>query len=241
MSLDPAVLRALAAAGATTEMIIAAVEADAALEAARKEAKRENNRVRQARFQAKKKAQNNADNALVALDNAGAENGAPHVSSKSISPRPLKGASPLIPDEAVDGAVSEWNSLAAELGLSRVAKVTPERRRALKRILADHGRDGWRTALSKIRGSPFCRGQASGRDWQANFDFATDPKKFLKLIEGGYDPAPSRTAPTGPDVRDPLLAAALGGMAASRGARGGQSGFDDDSRFAPPSLASRHQ
>lgn len=64
MSLDASVLRALQAAGATTDMIIAAVEADGALEEARREAKREGNRVRQARFKAARKAESNADNAL---------------------------------------------------------------------------------------------------------------------------------------------------------------------------------
>ena len=64
MSLDPAVLRALRDAGATVDMIIAAVEADAARDEARKEAKRAGNAARQARFRARNNARN-ADNALL--------------------------------------------------------------------------------------------------------------------------------------------------------------------------------
>lgn len=58
--IDPVILRALQAAGCTTDQIIAAVEADVALEQARKEKKRVGNRERQRRF----REANNAHNAL---------------------------------------------------------------------------------------------------------------------------------------------------------------------------------
>jgi hypothetical protein len=63
MGIDPAILRAMQAAGCTTEQIIAVVEADAAADEARKEQKRENNRERQRRWRESR----NADNALQAL------------------------------------------------------------------------------------------------------------------------------------------------------------------------------
>lgn len=58
--IDPAILRALQAAGCTTDQIIAAVEADCALDAERKEKKRAGNRERQRRFREAR----NAGNAL---------------------------------------------------------------------------------------------------------------------------------------------------------------------------------
>lgn len=61
--IDAAILRALQAAGATTDMIIAAIEADGLIEAERRERKRAGNRERQRRFKAAH-AVNNADNAL---------------------------------------------------------------------------------------------------------------------------------------------------------------------------------
>jgi hypothetical protein len=60
VTIEPAILRALQAAGCTTEQIIAAVEADVAIEEARKERKREGNRERQRRY----REAHNADNAL---------------------------------------------------------------------------------------------------------------------------------------------------------------------------------
>lgn len=62
MTIDAAVLRAMAAAGATVEIIIAAVEADALKDVERREAKREGNAERQRRFKAKRRG--NKGNAL---------------------------------------------------------------------------------------------------------------------------------------------------------------------------------
>lgn len=64
--IKPEVLDALLAAGATAEMIVAAVKADLATEEARKKSKRANNAERQRRFKQKTKAvtDDNAGNAL---------------------------------------------------------------------------------------------------------------------------------------------------------------------------------
>ena len=66
MTIKPEVLDALLAAGATAEMIVAAVKADLASEAERVERKRANNAERQRRFKAKNKevTDDNAGNAL---------------------------------------------------------------------------------------------------------------------------------------------------------------------------------
>lgn len=63
--IDPAVLDALVQAGASAEMIVAAVKADIARDEARREAKRTNNAERQQRFRDKRSARkSNARNAL---------------------------------------------------------------------------------------------------------------------------------------------------------------------------------
>lgn len=94
-----------------------------------------------------------------------------------------KGDSPLSDQ---DTAISEWNDLATEVGLTRVRKLSADRKAKLKRRLAEHGLGGWREALAKIRGSPFCRGE-NDRGWSANIDFMLAETSFLKLLEGNYD------------------------------------------------------
>lgn len=88
--IDASVLRALQAAGATTDMIIAAVEADAAIESARREKKRAGNRERQRRF----REAHNADNALHDVTERDERDVSPHeVSSSPLSSSEPKGSS----------------------------------------------------------------------------------------------------------------------------------------------------
>jgi len=84
-------------------------------------------------------------------------------------------------------ALSDWQSLSEELGLSQVAKLTTARRSNLKARLSDcGGLDGWRSALAKIRGSPFLLGK-NDRGWKIDFDFLVKDQNFTKLMEGKYD------------------------------------------------------
>lgn len=85
-----------------------------------------------------------------------------------------------------DLAVAEWNSLASEIGLPTVQKITEARRKKLAARLRDCGGiEGWRVAMGKIRGSPFCRGEL--KEWKADFDFVLQESSFVKLMEGKYD------------------------------------------------------
>jgi hypothetical protein len=92
-----------------------------------------------------------------------------------------------------DSAFEAWNVLATDEGLPKAQFLTPERRRKIKSRLAEcGGLDGWRDALAKIRGSPWCLGEnASG--WRADLDFVLQRKSFTKLMEGSYDGRPGRT------------------------------------------------
>jgi len=94
-----------------------------------------------------------------------------------------KGEAPL---SEIEMAIADWNGLAGELGLSQVRKLSADRYAKLKRRLDEHGLPGWREALVKIRGSPFCRGE-NDRGWTAGIDFMLSETSILKLLEGNYD------------------------------------------------------
>lgn len=68
LAIDPAILRAMQAAGATVDVIIAAVEAACQVDAQRREHKRAGNAERQARYREKRRSRkSNARNALPAV------------------------------------------------------------------------------------------------------------------------------------------------------------------------------
>lgn len=84
-------------------------------------------------------------------------------------------------------AVSTWNEMAEVTKLPKIQRLTEPRTKALKARLAEAGGiEGWRLAISKVRDSPFLRGE-NDRGWKADFDFVLHPKKFTKLMEGSYD------------------------------------------------------
>jgi hypothetical protein len=83
-------------------------------------------------------------------------------------------------------AVDEWNVLAGEIGLSRVAKLTSTRQSKLTARLHDCGGiEGWRAALVKIRETPGLQGQ-NDRGWRATFDWLTGETAFTRLMEDYY-------------------------------------------------------
>jgi hypothetical protein len=86
----------------------------------------------------------------------------------------------------IDELVSEWNDLADDCGLPRVAKLTDSRkRRAVARLRQYPDVSVWQRAFANIRGSPWLRG-LNDRGWRADFDFILQDKSFTKLIEGSY-------------------------------------------------------
>lgn len=100
------------------------------------------------------------------------------------------GTSP--PEVEIQSAIEAYNALAEELGWAVAQKITPKRRAALKRRLADSGGPhGWLAAMAKARASPFLRGETgrtSGHeDWKPDLDFFLQETTFTKLMEGKYD------------------------------------------------------
>jgi len=86
----------------------------------------------------------------------------------------------------VGAMVNAWNALAAECDLAAVQRVTAARRAKAKARLWDcGGLDGWAEALTKVRDSPFLRGD-NDRGFRADFDFLLQKSSFTKLLEGSY-------------------------------------------------------
>lgn len=82
--------------------------------------------------------------------------------------------------------VEDWNGLAKELDLPKVAKLTDMRRRQIRASLKRNTLDEWKLAFAAIRRSGFCQGE-NKTGWRADFDFLLQPKSFTRLIEGFYD------------------------------------------------------
>lgn len=92
------------------------------------------------------------------------------------------------PKPPIDEAFDLWNAMAKSCGLAEVERRTDQRRDKLRARLNEHGLDGWKAALEKIRSNPWMHG-SNDRGWRADFDFLMSPSKFVKLIEGGFDRA----------------------------------------------------
>lgn len=116
---------------------------------------------------------------------------------KERSPRPPKEIKPIprviYPGEAdpVQLIVDRWNGMAGRVGLSRIAKLTTERRRRVQARLAEHTSDDFTEAIAAVERSAFCRGD-NDKGWRADFDFILQPTSFNRLIEGSYDRSPKQ-------------------------------------------------
>ena len=95
------------------------------------------------------------------------------------------GETPLTADELAE----EWNELAGDLGLPKVAKLTDSRKRRANARLRQYPELGiWQQAFATIRATPFLLGD-NPRGWRADFDFLLQDKSFTKLVEGSYGQA----------------------------------------------------
>jgi len=145
--IDADVLRAMAAAGASIEVIIAAVEADAAKEQARRDAKRENNAERQRRFKAKRKGKtpSNAGNALPGVTPPNDIYSNPPVSSDEETTAAPKSKSPAKPEGV---SAQTW----ADFQSHRKAIKAPASETALAAIQREATAAGWtmEAALAEV-------------------------------------------------------------------------------------------
>lgn len=85
-------------------------------------------------------------------------------------------------------AITAWNEICGDL-LPRVSKLTEDRKRALKLVLAEEcggNIANWQTYCRRIRASRFCCGENS-RNWRADIDFALKSGRYTRVLEGKYD------------------------------------------------------
>ena len=211
------------------ECIVLEAPPAASLEEIRAERKREADRVRMAERRA-----------TVALQSR--DTGQKKVPDKEIPHTPLEinlqekiPSTRETPISVEEQAFEAWNALASAEGLPKAQFLTPERRRKIKTRLGEcGGLDGWRDALAKIRGSPWCLGEnASG--WRADLDFVLQRKSFTKLMEGSYDGRPGQTqAAKRSPIHDTLAAIdAVADEAIRRAGGHGEEGSEEDSDLLP--------
>lgn len=106
---------------------------------------------------------------------------------------PKKAAAVKEPDIAVQveeanalmSIVEAWNFMAGPAKLTKIARLTDERKRQLRARIAEHTAAEIITAIATIPQSPFLMGE-NDRRWKANIEWLMRPANCVKLIEGGY-------------------------------------------------------
>lgn len=192
MSLSPATLDAMLAAGCTAEQIVTIVKAELfaeqQVEEARKATARESNAERQQRFRDRRKeakSGRNKSNALRAvtppIDNT-------HTPIPDISPdgeSQSERDQPAASDEC-DAVAELWNAIAKPLDLSVCNKMTGKRRKACMARIRSDGFEAIRMAIEHVPKSRFLRGDA-GNWGGASIDFILRPDSVTAILEGKYD------------------------------------------------------
>lgn len=80
-----------------------------------------------------------------------------------------------------------WNAMASECGLPPCQGIHGKRRTALAaRWKEKRWRDGWRSALDRLRGIRWIRGD-NQRGWKANIDWFLRPDVVTRILEGQHD------------------------------------------------------
>jgi hypothetical protein len=167
--LKPEVLDALLAAGATAEMIVAAVKADARHEEIRLQQKRDADAERQRRHRMSRSV------TVTPRDETGPPNeyisNPPEPSEANASPSPL-----------LEKVVSEWNAGPAANGARKATKLDASRKALLRARLRDHGEADLFAAMANLGASKFHCGE-NDRGWRANLGWFLEAKNFLKALE----------------------------------------------------------
>lgn len=107
------------------------------------------------------------------------------LSDSDTTPTVQEEASTREADAAIPLALEAFNEVAEQAGWPK-ARMNDRRRKAIRRMLAEHGLEGWRNGLAKARGSPFLCGE-NDREWRADLDFLLRPQAFTKVLEGSYE------------------------------------------------------
>lgn len=208
--MSPEALDALVRAGATAEMIVEAVKAEALADESARAKRREQARERQRR-----KRERDASEALsrsvtlVTRDTPSAPL-VPPASPKPPTPPLYPPANPVLsagPTDDVRAALEAWNAMAALHDLPKAKTLDKARTAGIRKRLANGGLARWSEALEAVTRSRHCRGE-NDRGWKADLDFLLQDKSWRRLLEGTYgtDAKPRRElAATGPP--DPMVQA----------------------------------
>jgi uncharacterized protein YdaU (DUF1376 family) len=81
----------------------------------------------------------------------------------------------------------QWNALAAAFKLPSIDEIktgSTRERHALAR-LREMGPDGVQALMTRIRGSPYLRGEVNG--FRVTFDWIVNPSNYQKIMEGNYE------------------------------------------------------
>lgn len=78
-----------------------------------------------------------------------------------------------------------YNSLAAKAGIASGADA-PDRRKALRDRLSEHGQDSWRLLLTNIEASAFLQGRGERGRKSFGIDWFLKKANYRKVIEGTY-------------------------------------------------------
>lgn len=170
--LDPAVLRAMAAAGASIEVIIAAVEADCEAQEAKKAAKRANNAERQRRFKARQKREVTDDNAGNALPSVTPLSLPPNENISNPPTHTPGYNTPRVKGLAKPEGVSE--QIWADFLAHRKAKRAPVTETVLAGINREASRGGW-TLEAALAETVFRGWQTFKLDWAGESARHTGP------------------------------------------------------------------
>ena len=175
----PQILDALLEAGASAEMIVAAVKAASRDEEARHADRRARNAESQRRARLKKRG--HAHGTSVSMTPADA-NDIPPNENKSNPPSPRSSDEDLPPDLA-DRIVAVWNENAAKAGALACRGINPKRREALKARRREHGEEALFEAISNLAASPFHCG-ANPRGWRATLGWLLgNAEHFQGMLE----------------------------------------------------------
>lgn len=115
----------------------------------------------------------------------------PNRQEPSFEPSVGSAVGEAVPTDPIAEAFTLYRDAARRHGWSIPRKLDDDRRKALSKILKEwDGIDGWREGLGKAEASGFLTGRTprdeAHKGWRCSLDFLTTPKKFRRLMEGGY-------------------------------------------------------
>ena len=138
--------------------------------------------------------------------------------SKPASPPDLPAEALPAPDD-VGEALRQFEAIRVQIEpAARPLRSGADRRQKLASRLAEFGGlTEWAVVLSKIRGSPFLRGETSRWSGCVPIDWVLEPRNLRKILEGNYD---ERAQRNGHAAHKPVPQSSVDALAEARAAGG---------------------